>query len=768
MQKMKSFYQDKLKKMTMQLSVQEVERVNLEIDLKKNIDDAQKYKEVQDKLEKKQKHIEHLKKRQMEIKNLTSIASRNETVISNLTNEILTMKRQKDGLQHQLMRERKEHARSIQQLQKKAMMQQKGATKIRQQLAVTTAQKQRAQNIAKARAEKITELRSKYKGSEKKLRMQTLKRGMMERAGIDPVLIGRHERQQVPASSHVPHSRSNDKKSHSAGAINKMRNLLDEKISEISRKEAAADKLACEWEDHLQLTTRKHQIVLEFKANPNDSNLSDEIEALDFQIKYKESRIRQLAHRLGNKRAQHDTMMDDKKFRAIMSELPPLTASQLASKVLFGMVVRERRRVAMLARAACALDQKAVEAEKLASSKENTLRSLIDESKNERIEMAQSNQERILSLMDIVQSGGKEEDTDGNIDSMQQSSFPESVVLQLANQRIEILESEITELHQEKQKRENYQAREAETVSELTQLTKDYGNLLEKSKSLRGSLLKIRSKIDTSDENQDPAVLNSIASIVNKTLPSVNGISKGSNSNPFQKAFSDPYESDIDQEEDVDLPDWAGHIMKDLAIIAAGEVPASLKTPNKQHLPPTPGTSIFDRLSSPDHFTVSHNERLSDNNSVASNTGSQRSSSRVRGRSTSRTRHSTPTQTTIPSSSNRSDTHNRNTSRRRHYRSPSPLRQNSPNHSKTRLTDRVSAILKDGPPKHTPDDDDQSLQSFRSLGSQSQRSIRSQKGNSNFVEAYTKKDVFERLQKKHTNSFTLNVQASHSFENSSR
>ncbi len=751
---MKSFYQDKLKKMTVQLSVQEVERSNLKTDLKQNIDDVLKCKQLQDKLDEKEKYIENLKKRQMEMKNLTSIASRNEKVISNLTNEIASMKEQKDELQQQLIMERKEHARSIQELHKKAVKQQKGASKIRQQLAITTAQKQRAENIAQARAEKITELRSKYQGAEKKLRMKTLKRGVMERAGIDPLLIGRHDKQQGHTASNIYHGRSNEKNVHSASDISKMRSLLEDRISDISRKEAAADKLACEWEDHLQLTSRKDQIMIELKSHPNDNNLSDEIEALDFQIKYKESRIRQLAHRLGNKRARYDTLMDDKKFRAMMSELPPLSASQLASKVLFGMVVRERRRVAMLARAACALDQKAVEAEKLANSKEIALRSLIDETKNERIEMAQNQQEKILSLMEMVQNEGKQEDIDGTMDGSQPPRVQESAVLQLANHRIEILESQISELHQEKRTREKYQVREAETVSELTELTKEYGSLLQKSKTLRGSLLQIRDRLGTSDENQDPVLLESIACIVNKTLQSVNAISQGIKNN---STLADPYESDNEQEDDVDLPDWAGHIMKDLAIIAAGEVPASLKTPNKQNLPPTSSSSIFDRLSSPDHFTASHHERVSDNNSVTSN----KSNSRVRERSISRTRYSAHSRSTTPTRPSESYSQNG-------YRSQSPLRQKSPNHSRTRITERVSAILKDGPPKLLSvstrlDDDDQSLQSFKSTGSQSQRSLRSQ---SNFVEAYTKKDVFERLQKKHTNSFTLNVQASHLSENS--
>ena len=84
-----------------------------------------------------------------------------------------------------------------------------------------------------------------------------------------------------------------------------------------------------------------------------DVALSDELEALDFQIQYKESRIRQLARRLssrpksvaGGKDQGHflqDTMVDDRRFKEITSDFSSLASAQLTAKVLFGMVVRER------------------------------------------------------------------------------------------------------------------------------------------------------------------------------------------------------------------------------------------------------------------------------------------------------------------------------------------------------------------------------------------------------------------------------------------
>lgn len=793
-EKMKSFYHDKMKKMSVQLSVQEAEKMNLETELKKFENDSQKSRELQDALTKKQKHIDHLKKRQHELKNLTSIASRNEAVIGNLSKEIEDMKKQKVALQKQLMKERKEHAQSIQQLQKKANAGQKSANKLKEKLAITMAQKQRVQTIAKSRAEEVSVLRSKYQSAEKRLRMQTLKRGVMERAGIDPVLVGRHEQHKKVSSSRSVTSRSTTgsferHRTHSSADIHRMRTVLDEKIAEVSRKEVTADKLAHEWEDHLELATRKEQMIIESKSRPHDIHLSDEVEALEFQILYKESRIRQLAQRLGQStstigRSMHgplqDTLFDDRKLKSITSDLPTLAAAQMTSKVLFGMVVKERRRVATLARAASSLDQKAVEAEKLAASKGAALQSLMEESRNEKVKMAQQSQDRILSLMELVQEEDKQED------GVDQSQPSESVLLRFANERVETLEERIETLEKEKENNVNYQQRENETVVELTRLTEDHSLLIDKSKTLRTSLRKIRSKLDASGGHVETSMRSVVSKIIDRALETTK-ISNANNSSPLKqhRKITSPFDLESDDEEEVqekEVPEWADHIMKDLAIIAAGDVPAILKTPRGRRLkPPAPGNSVFDRLSSPDNYTNSHYERLSDgNNSVDSSKSQNRSSSNSRYSTPTRSRmpHSTPTRGRITQNTPLShgtltrgrpstyhDTPPR-TSVNRSFRATSPLRPRpiSPALStSSRLSNRVSAILKDGPPKiltvpNTPDDD-QSIGSYRSLGSVSAQSLR-QRGRSDFVGAYTKKNVFERLQKKHTNSYTFAVQAS--------
>ena len=86
---MRTFYREKLEAMRMQLREQVSEKNTLETELKKYEQNSQKYRDLQIALRAKEKHIEHLRSRQSEIESLTSIASRNESVIESLKSEIL-------------------------------------------------------------------------------------------------------------------------------------------------------------------------------------------------------------------------------------------------------------------------------------------------------------------------------------------------------------------------------------------------------------------------------------------------------------------------------------------------------------------------------------------------------------------------------------------------------------------------------------------------------------------------------------------------------
>ena len=793
---MKVFYQDKLRKMTMQLRDHVAEKNNLEMELKKFEEHSQSYKDLLIALKAKEKHIDHLRNRQAEIQSLTSIASRNESVIEKLKTEIAQMKQQKIALQKQLTRERKEHEKSVQQLKKRALTHERNANRAKQDLATTVAQKDRVQQIAKSRAEQVSKLRSQYREAEKRLRMQTLKRGVMEKAGIDPVMVGRtvkgtntkqarRSKMRSQSNSQVDSQR---KKTFSTADIHQMQTFLDEKVAEISRKEATADKLAIEWEDHLELTTRKEEIMNDSK-NSVDQFINDELEALDFQIQYKESRIRQLARRLaskpgaiiGNNESGHffpDILIDDRKFKEMTRELSALASAQLSSKVLFGMVVKERRRVAKLARTASSLDRKVLDAENHALAKESALRSHMEESKNERVATAQNHQEKILSLMSLLHQDEMGQEQVGGARSPDKR---ESVILALANERIDALEKQLGELKSENQSLQKYKERESETVAELTYLTDDYRQMLETSKELRLSLHNVREKMNSSEsdlgwpESKDRLdILNLIDKVLNKGNSS-NMNKKNEEKEPKSfvnnksvkqaSAYYNESEDEDDATDAVSVPEWAGHIMEDLAIIAAGEVPPSLRK-NKNHRPPIQkNDSVFDRLSNPDNFTgtqKSHFDRIGDDGSVGSIYSTRSTRSTVRKDAASlimRVHANAPKNTNhVGSTPLRARSRSNTPVRISKGNTPTPFSHSSPGTpgsiksavTRSRFTDRITEVLKEGgrnsPPKflNIPKEDSNDVFGNKERG---------------FINAYTQKDVFERLQKKVTNSYALSQKA---------
>jgi len=308
--------------------------------------------------------------------------------------------------------------------------------------------------------------------------------------------------------------------------------------------------------------------------------------------------------------------------------------------------------------------------------------------------------------------------------------------------------------------------------------------MLAQSKYLHQSLAKVREKITAQksdiglpDSKDKSDILKIIDAATNRGASSSRTKSKTNINSPksinrrINKPVRTPfYETESEEE---DEPEWAGHIMNDLAIIAAGDVPPSLrKTAN--HRPPIRGTAnIYDRLSHLDSYTGSQknitNDRRTDDTSSVGSTYSSRNST-VRKDRASLMRVQPSGKTSKKNSNNRSPLAVRplsrsrtNTPPRKRVYNPTPFQHTTPStpggsasvrstSSRSRLTDRIAEILKDssagstGPPtelsipSRIPNRDDTS-----SVGNEEKR----------FIKAYTKKDVFERLQKKMTNSYTL-------------
>lgn len=76
-----------------------------------------------------------------------------------------------------------------------------------------------------------------------------------------------------------------------------VRDFFDQKVAEVVRKEAIADKLAQEWEEHFELSTKKEELI-----ENGGEGYEEEAQSLELQLRFKEDKIRQLAQRLGKQR----------------------------------------------------------------------------------------------------------------------------------------------------------------------------------------------------------------------------------------------------------------------------------------------------------------------------------------------------------------------------------------------------------------------------------------------------------------------------------
>lgn len=321
-----------------------------------------------------------------------------------------------------------------------------------------------------------------------------------------------------------------------------------------------------------------------------------------------------------------------------------MVAAKVAARVLFGMVVRERRRVASLARTASSLDEKAVEAEKLASTKDLAFRSYMEEEQHERDALALSQQEQILSLMAMVKeqeavlSSSDGEDTMATANSRAEETYSSinAGVLVLANERISALQNQLREQQAECKALEGYKEKEAETQALLSAKNEEAGELRKQLNLLRSSLRQIRETMsahNVDDDSQSDELSQAVLGIVMEALHpsrSSSGHSRkpsstklGSPSPRRPKAFSPRLKRHVelmhtsDSEEDEEVPEWAGDIMMDLAIIAEDKVPPSLRdvdaspavSTGPENEKKSKGGSVFDRLANPDSFTGVQKQR---------------------------------------------------------------------------------------------------------------------------------------------------------------
>jgi len=275
---MRLFYEDKVAQMESALNEKENEREQLLLELREMKSGDDHRSGLQEELLEKEKHIAVLRKKHQQLVDLTSVSTNNQSKIYKLQGDIKDMKRKKVDLQKLITKERKDHASELRKLKKDAAQRDRELSKWKKISADKESEAMRASQMAKTRYKELGQLRTKYKDAEKKLRLSSVKRGVMERAGIDPLIVGR---------------RSSPRKGPSYGAVDietveSLRKLFDDKVAEVVRKDAIVEKLAKEWEVHFELTAKRESSKM----------TEDDCQALDMQIKFKEDRIRSLASKL--------------------------------------------------------------------------------------------------------------------------------------------------------------------------------------------------------------------------------------------------------------------------------------------------------------------------------------------------------------------------------------------------------------------------------------------------------------------------------------
>jgi hypothetical protein len=323
-QSMRDFYEERLRQMEQTLNEKEREREELLVDLKRAQESGKatgKSRDIEEQLGKKEKHIADLRKRKQELVRLTAVSSRNDTEIRRLHDDVQNMKRLKVDLQKKLSDERKVHLKQMKDLEKNAINKDKELSKMKRITTQREVEATRANQLAKQRMDELAQLRLKYKDSEKKLRMASLKRGVLAKAGIDNIIVGRREGKSRDNSTDNSPQKSidssvskpsyakplargkSDVDSKQAASItisvDSIRTYFDQKVAGVVRKEAIADKLAREWEEHFELSNRKQELMQQKNTIMDNDDLDDAHQALSIQIQFKEERIRQLASKLG-------------------------------------------------------------------------------------------------------------------------------------------------------------------------------------------------------------------------------------------------------------------------------------------------------------------------------------------------------------------------------------------------------------------------------------------------------------------------------------
>jgi len=102
------------------------------------------------------------------------------------------------------------------------------------------------------------------------------------------------------------------------------------------------------------------------------------------------------------------------------------------------MIVRERRRVAALARTASLLDERVQAAEKALGVNEAALRSYMEEHRQEIADLEQRQHDQIVCLIEMVKEGSNILDFNTNTNADSAFALFQKELLVLANERVSV------------------------------------------------------------------------------------------------------------------------------------------------------------------------------------------------------------------------------------------------------------------------------------------------------------------------------------------
>lgn len=264
-----------------------------------------------------------------------------------------------------------------------------------------------------------------------------------------------------------------------------------------------------------------------------------------------------------------------------------------------------------MARTACSIDERLQLAVEDLEAKDLALRSYINEQREQVAEMSQNQQNQILSLMELVKQDVADPNEKSQYDGLSRSgdAFDETLLV-LANERISLLETQLEDTEAEAAVAKSYRSELEESKGALQKLQGEREFLETELQKAYSAMSRIKAMLSR-PSGRGGAELSRVIAQLDSALGNSDGSAKAKKptTHPLDKAGPLPAalkdaidfdESDPDDGQTIE-PDWANDIMDDLALIAEGKLPPSLKGTVK--LEERTEVPVFERLADPENYT---------------------------------------------------------------------------------------------------------------------------------------------------------------------